>query len=197
MRVPPAIGARVVLMTSNGHEPDLGGTAVDAILSKPVKEQDLLARLKIALGLRTPALAVTNVARLDASLVARPMMGRLLLAEDNLVNQKVAIAILSGAGYKVDTVCDGAAAVEASARNSYDAIVMDCQMPELDGYEATAAIRARQGSLRHTPIVAMTAGAFREDQERCLAAGMDAYVSKPVSKESLLAAVSDSLNSSD
>jgi CheY-like chemotaxis protein len=119
--------------------------------------------------------------------------GRLLLAEDNLVNQQVAVAILSGAGYQVDTVHDGAAAVQASANKSYDAILMDCQMPELDGYEATAAIRAHQGSLQHTPIIAITAGARREDQERCLAAGMDTYLSKPFNKSTLLAMVSSSL----
>ncbi len=193
MRVAPAVGARVVLMTSYGDESDLAGSAVGAILSKPVKQHDLHACLKVALGLPTHSRAISNMARRSCSLVGRPTMGRLLLAEDNLINQKVAVAILSDAGYEVDTVCDGAAAVEASARNRYDAILMDCQMPELDGYEATAAIRVHQGSLQHTPIVAMTACAFREDQERCLAAGMDTYLSKPVSKETLLAAVSGSL----
>jgi CheY-like chemotaxis protein len=77
--------------------------------------------------------------------------------------------------------------------NPYDAILMDCQMPELDGYEATAAIRTNEGPLRHTPIVAMTAGARQEDQDRCSAAGMDAYVSKPVDKSALLATVAELL----
>ncbi|MEA2161529.1 MAG: two-component system, sensor histidine kinase and response regulator, partial [Solirubrobacteraceae bacterium] len=115
--------------------------------------------------------------------------GRLLLAEDNLTNQKVAVAMLSGAGYLVDTVLNGAAAVKAVAAQSYDAILMDCQMPELNGYEATAAIRAAEGSGRRTPIIAMTAGARREDSERCLAGGMDAYLAKPISKGGLLALV--------
>jgi CheY-like chemotaxis protein len=116
-------------------------------------------------------------------------VGRLLLAEDNLINQKVAIAMLSSAGYRVDTVPNGAAAVQAAAERNYDAILMDCHMPELTGYEATAAIRAQEGSARHTPIIAMTAGARREDSERCLAAGMDSYLAKPVSKDALLAGV--------
>jgi CheY-like chemotaxis protein len=116
-------------------------------------------------------------------------VGRLLLAEDNLINQKVAVAMLSSAGYRVDTVPNGAAAVQAAAERDYDVILMDCQMPELSGYEATAAIRAREGSARHTPIIAMTASARREDRERCLAAGMDSYVAKPVSKDALLALV--------
>ena len=191
MRVPPAIAARVVLMTNYGDEPDLSGSAVDSSLSKPVKEQDLHACLRVALGLQ--AVAVPTTALQDPSLIGQTVMGRLLLAEDNLINQKLAVAILSGAGYRVDTVLNGAAAVRASATESYDAILMDCQMPELDGYEATAAIRAHEGSLRHTPIIAMTAGARREDRERCLAEGMDAYLSKPISKDILLAMVSSSL----
>ena len=129
----------------------------------------------------------------NPSITGQRVVGRLLLAEDNYINRKVAVAILSGAGYKVDTVLNGAAAVQASATESYDAILMDCQMPELDGYEATAAIRAHEGSLQHTPIIAMTAGARREDRERCLAQGMDAYLSKPISKDGLLAIVSSSL----
>jgi PAS domain S-box-containing protein len=121
-------------------------------------------------------------------------VGRLLLAEDNLINQQVAVAMLSSAGYHVDTVLNGAAAVEAVAMRPYDAILMDCQMPELNGYEATAAIRSQEGSGRHTPIIAMTAGARSEDRERCLAEGMDGYLSKPVSKGALLNAVASSLS---
>ncbi|MDX6667663.1 MAG: hypothetical protein QOK04_1043, partial [Solirubrobacteraceae bacterium] len=115
-------------------------------------------------------------------------------AEDNRINQKVAVAMLSGAGYRVDTVLNGAAAVQAVAAQSYVARLMDCQMPEMNGYEATAAIRAHEGSDRHTPIIAMTAGAIREERERCLAEGMDSYLAKPVSKEALLAMVGKSVN---
>ncbi|MEY2447015.1 MAG: two-component system, sensor histidine kinase and response regulator [Acidimicrobiaceae bacterium] len=119
--------------------------------------------------------------------------GQLLLVEDNLINQKVAVAMLSSVGYRVDTVLNGAEAVEAAAAYSYDAILMDCHMPEMNGYEATAAIRAGEGSDRHVPIIAMTAGARREDRERCLAEGMDSYLAKPVSKDALLALVAQAL----
>jgi PAS domain S-box-containing protein len=121
-------------------------------------------------------------------------IGRLLLAEDNLINQKVAVAMLSGAGYQVDTVLDGAAAVLAAAAHPYDVILMDAQMPDLNGYEATAAIRAQEGADRHTPIVALTAGARHEDRERCLAEGMDGYLAKPISQDALLAMVARSMN---
>jgi two-component system sensor histidine kinase/response regulator len=120
-------------------------------------------------------------------------MGRLLLAEDNPINQKVAMAILSGANYRVDMVHDGAEAVQAAATHAYDAILMDCQMPVLNGYQATAAIRGHEGPSRHAPIIALTASARREDRERCLAAGMDSYLAKPLSKDALLALVAQSV----
>jgi CheY-like chemotaxis protein len=85
--------------------------------------------------------------------------------------------------------------VQAVADHPYDAILMDCHMPQMNGYEATAAIRANEGSDRHTPIIAMTAGARREDRERCLAEGMDSYLAKPVNKDSLLSLVARSMNS--
>ena len=148
--------------------------------------------LRQVLGLPlTEAVAGSEPSLAPASRPTRA--GRLLLAEDNLINQKVAVAMLSSVGYRVDTVLNGAAAVQAVASRPYDAILMDCQMPELNGYEATAAIRALKSSGRHTPIIAMTAGARAEDRERCLAEGMDGYVAKPVSKETLLALVARSV----
>jgi PAS domain S-box-containing protein len=121
---------------------------------------------------------------------SRKHAGRLLLAEDNAINEKVARAMLTSAGFEVDAVPNGAAAVAAIAEHTYDAILMDCQMPELNGYEATAMIRANEGIGRHIPIIAMTAGARREDRDLCFAAGMDDYISKPVNKDALVAIVS-------
>lgn len=111
----------------------------------------------------------------------------MLLAEDDLTNQKVAVAMLDGGGYMVDVVSDGMAAVRAALANQYDVVLMDCQMSEMDGYQATAAIRAAEGGGRRTPIVALTAGAMQEDRERCFAAGMDDYLAKPVRIADVLA----------
>jgi CheY-like chemotaxis protein/HPt (histidine-containing phosphotransfer) domain-containing protein len=116
-------------------------------------------------------------------------LGHLLVVDDNKINQMVALGILSGSGWTADVVADGRAAIAAVERGGYAAVLMDCQMPVMDGYTATAEIRRRERPGERIPIIAMTASAVEGDRERCLAAGMDDYVSKPVTPASLDAAL--------
>ena len=118
---------------------------------------------------------------------------KVLLVDDNLVNLKVARGILKRLGVVPDTANNGAEAVAKWETTPYDLILMDCMMPEMDGFEATHLIRKAEGTDRHTPIVAMTANAMAGDRERCLIAGMDEYVSKPIKAKDLRAAVEKAL----
>ncbi len=117
------------------------------------------------------------------------LRGRVLVAEDNVLNQKVAVRLLEKVGYQADVVVNGRLAVEAVRSNHYDLVLMDCQMPEMDGFAATAEIRRVEGKDRHTIIFALTANAMLGDRERCLEAGMDDYLSKPFDLAALQRAV--------
>jgi len=177
--------------------PSLRGDALPAALepalrhrlAKPVKQSELFDKVAEVMGLATPADAPTGGAtRIATEHATRPL--RILLAEDNLVNQKLAVKLLERRGHQVKVVGDGRQACELAFAGHFDAILMDVQMPLMDGMEATAEIRRREaGSGRHIPIVAMTAHAMKGDREKCLAAGMDDYVTKPIRMAELYAAV--------
>jgi CheY-like chemotaxis protein len=121
---------------------------------------------------------------------------RILVAEDNSVNQKVAVRTLEKLGYRADVVQDGQEAVSAWESGQYDLILMDCEMPVLDGYEATRRIRSREDGRAHIPIVALTAHAMKSAQVACRAAGMDDYITKPMDRERLDACLDRFLNDS-
>jgi CheY-like chemotaxis protein len=109
----------------------------------------------------------------------RPRRGLVLVADDNAINQLVAVQLLQKRGFTVDLAGNGREALDRHAQNRYEAIFMDCQMPDVEGYEATAEIRRREGARRHTPVIAMTASTMKGDRERCLDAGMDHYIGSP------------------
>lgn len=198
---------RVILLTSVGRRGDAKtakALGVSAYLTKPIRESQLVRCL--AMVLEQPALSpVGGQAQPGPELVTRHTLAeaatsagmKILLAEDNIINQKVAVRMFERLGHRVDVVANGLEAVEALSRIGYDLVFMDCQMPEMDGFEATREIREREQSgrgsglhpvpstHRRTPIIAMTANAMQGDREACLQAGMDDYVSKPVTSDAL------------
>ena len=183
---------RLVLLTSLGLRGDAQAArqaGVEGYLTKPVRPSqlfDCLATVMSVSGADAPgpaSRARSLVTRHSLNEAAAASRARILLAEDNAINQVVAVRILENLGYRADVAADGREAVEALSRLPYAAVLMDCQMPLMDGFEATAAIRKREGTTCHTPIIAMTANATHEDREQCLAAGMDDYLSKPLTAE--------------
>jgi two-component system, sensor histidine kinase and response regulator len=182
---------RLILLTSSGMRGDeqtFADIGFSGYLLKPVTQRDLTQCLVLALAgdaeswhLKSQPIVTRH------TLQARRVVSgaRILLAEDNLVNQKVAVRLLEKLGHRVDVAVDGNAAVSAWHDNYYDLILMDCQMPNMDGYEATREIRRREDGKRRIPIVALTANAMKGDEETCYAAGMDEFVSKPIDRSKL------------
>jgi CheY-like chemotaxis protein len=161
-----------------------------AYLGKPLHQSQLfdtlVAQLAVGQEERKPASAAP--ARLDPAMAARHPL-RILVAEDNVVNQKLALRLLSQMGYRADLASNGIEAIESIARQTYDVVLMDVQMPELDGLEASRRIVAKWPRESRPRIVAMTANAMQFDSEFCLAAGMDDYLTKPIRVDALVAAL--------
>ncbi len=186
---PTIADAKLIMLTSLGEqmEPnELRAVGIDACLAKPAKQSMLFDCIADSLGARRASDAQDNNNNPQTSMNENPDVlqvnkARILLAEDNTINQDVALGQLERLGCSADVVSNGREALEAVDRGGYDIVLMDCMMPELDGYAAT--IRIREGELqsgRHLHIIAMTANAMQGDREKCIAAGMDDYVSKPV-----------------
>ncbi|SPF49330.1 Histidine kinase (fragment) [Candidatus Sulfopaludibacter sp. SbA4] len=198
---PSLRGCAIVLLASIGECQRVSQAqsgVVDACLSKPVRQTHLFHTLASTWAKRQgrePSGSLSpksNAADPAAAATGKLAPGdtRILVVEDNAINQKVACRMLESLGLRTDVAGNGREAVEMSALVPYDLILMDCQMPEMDGYEASREIRRREGGARQVAVIAMTADAMAGSRERCLAAGMDDYVSKPVRREELHRALS-------
>jgi two-component system sensor histidine kinase/response regulator len=192
---------KLVMLTSLSQRTDadlMREAGVAAWLTKPVKQSQLFDCLAATIAAdlapspeTMPGQSPDKQSELHASAKLPPASQddqrgiRILLAEDKLINQKVALHQLGTLGYTADVVANGREVLEALEKNSYDLVLMDCQMPEMDGYRATAELRRREGSAKHTIVVAMTAHVMEGDYAKCMAAGMDDYISKPVKPEVL------------
>ena len=186
----PALASTKLIMLTSVHRWDgadrMAELGFSAYLIKPVKQSKLLDCIMSTLS---PTLSSIRAVEKTILSPVRPLVGatsklKILLVEDNIVNQKVTLNQLKHLGYTADVAANGKEAIEMLDQIPYNLVLMDCQMPILDGYAATRAIREQQ-SQRQSVIIALTANAMLEDRERCLAAGMDDYLSKPISKEKL------------
>jgi PAS domain S-box-containing protein len=188
IRSEPSLRETIIVMLTSRGSGDLAVYArlgVAAHLVKPVKQSELFDAVARACGAEVPRATVDQA---DSTAGMRPLS--ILLAEDGIANQKLAIGVLTKWGHSVEVAEDGKQAIRAWEQGDFDLVLMDVQMPEMDGLEATRQIRDRErGTGQHTAIVAMTAHAMTGDREKCLAAGMDGYVSKPVRKQELYEAI--------
>ncbi|MBR1147720.1 hybrid sensor histidine kinase/response regulator [Bradyrhizobium sp. AUGA SZCCT0431] len=190
-------GTRLILLTSIGQiggDPNHDGF-FDACLTKPARQSELYDCLARVMAGAEPAegeflrVEIPSASQKRAKRLVKPRAGRILIAEDNVVNQQVAIGVLATLGYRADVVANGREAVEAVDRVPYAAILMDCQMPEMDGYQAAQEIRRREGTGRHTPIIALTADVLKDARGKSLSAGMDDHITKPLNPLELAAAL--------
>jgi CheY-like chemotaxis protein len=179
---------RLVLLTSMGRRGDarrFSDLGFAAYLLKPTTQRDLSDCFSLLAGGEQGGAVVPIITRHQLRANRAREQRQLLLVDDNPVNQKVGKALLERLGYRVDLAANGIEALAAWEKTRYDAILMDCQMPFMDGYQATREIRKREQGLRRIPIIAVTAHAMAGAQEECIASGMDAYQSKPLDRESL------------
>jgi len=191
-------GTIIMMLTSAGHIGDAARCrelGISAYLVKPVRQKELLEAIHALLQgkqeKKTEPLVTMH------SLRENRKRRRVLLAEDNLVNQKLALRLLEKRGFEVTIAGDGQAALNELERQSFDVVLMDVQMPNMGGFQATAAIREREKTTGlHVPIIAMTAHALKGDKERCLAAGMDDYLSKPIRTTELFTTIESFIGTS-
>jgi CheY-like chemotaxis protein len=195
MRARPELNAmRLVFLTSVGQRGDgerARAAGVQAYLTKPIRQSQLFDCLCLLVSQWEQAAAAQSKDLITRHSLAETIVPvKILVAEDNVVNQKLMVRLLERLGYQCDVANNGAEAVEAMSRSPYSVVLMDCQMPVMDGFEATKQIRVQGQAIgKHTPIIAVTAHNMEGDRERCLLAGMDDYVTKPVNAGSIKGAL--------
>ena len=194
IRAEPTLGGATIMMLSSsgqhGEAVRCEELGIAHHLTKPVDQRDLLSAISRVLARDHAPRAPLPASMLPTDLPERRL--HVLLAEDNVVNQRLAASLLERRGHRVTIAANGREAVNAHAKQTFDAVLMDVQMPEMGGFEATAAIRTREQSAGgRVPIIAMTAHAMKGDRERCLAAGMDEYLTKPLDSRRLCRVVED------
>jgi CheY-like chemotaxis protein len=184
-RKPELATATIMMLTSAGHRGDAARCqelGVAAYLLKPIRQSELREAVARVLGARPHEGAIPLVTRFSLQDAREPdAYLSVLLAEDNLVNQRLAVRLLEKRGHRVVVAGTGVEALKALEKERFDLVLMDVQMPEMDGLEATAAIREKEKSTgAHQAVVALTAHAMKGDREKCMAAGMDGYLTKPI-----------------
>ncbi len=199
---PQHANIKLMLMTSIGQRGDdvrAQNADFEASINKPIRKDQLFARLTILMGKSFEGIEAFPLLTRKSHKENEPNKnGKILVVDDHRVNQELAVLMLKQLGYRADVVANGLEAIEAVIRQPYDLVLMDCQMPEMDGYDATRAIRARerqgeyhhwsgeqQQPVVHLPIIAMTANAMQGDRDKCLSSGMDDYVAKPIQVKQL------------
>ena len=182
--------ATIMMLTSAGHRGDADRCkklGVAAYLLKPIRQSELREAIARVLGAQIQAGAIPLITRYSLQDAREPSeVLNILVTEDNVVNQRLATRLLEKRGHRVTIANNGRQAVEALEAGAFDLVFMDVQMPEMDGLEATAAVRKKEATTgKHQPIIALTAHAMKRDQEKCLAAGMDGYLTKPIRPQEL------------
>ena len=185
---PELAGATIMMLTSAGRRGDRSQCAemgITAYMVKPIRQSEFLEAIMAALGKSHTAEGQPRVITRHSLLEARRKL-HILVAEDNPVNQKLPVRLLEKSGHTITVAANGREALAALEIEVFDLVFMDVQMPEIDGFQATAEIRRREKSTgKHVPIIAMTAHAMKGDRERCISVGMDSYISKPIGADEL------------